>query len=148
MPSSKLNRTDEFTSGDLVVLWSGGDYDYRAISKDDFVKALNEVLQTGKPNTQYEGPSANAFTVRIDSGRGDVHLILTPTANFASGAITLPSSPLDKQLVIVNCTTTITGLSVFAGVGDSVVGQPTTLAANAFFTMKYDLLLKRWYRVE
>lgn len=147
MPSSKLNRTDNFSFGDLVVLWTGGDYDYRGISKDDFVKAIAEAVPIGKPITQYGAPSATGFTVQIDSNIGDVHLILTPTTTMATGTIVLPTNPADKQTVLVNTTTAITALTVSAPAGSTTLGQPTTLAINGYFTMKYDAVLKRWYRV-
>ena len=147
MPSSKLNRTDQFDSGDLVVLWVGGDYDYRGISKDDFVKSLAEALQVNKPSTQYAAPNATGFNVQIDSMIGDVHLILTPVAGYAAGTITLPLSPVDKQTVLVNSTQAITALTVSPQADATVIGQPTTLADNGFFTLKFDAVLKRWYRV-
>lgn len=147
MQSSKLNRTNQFDSGDLVVLWVGGDYDYRGISKDDFVKSLAEALQVNKPSTQYAAPNATGFNVQIDSMIGDVHLILTPVAGYAAGAITLPLSPIDKQTVLVNSTQAITALTVYPQADATVIGQPTTLAANGFFTLKFDAVLKRWYRV-
>jgi hypothetical protein len=147
MPSSKLNRTDRFDNGDLVVLWVGGDYDYRGISKDDFIKAIAEDLNFGKPVTQYSAPNATGFNVQIDSMVGDVHLILTPEAGYATGTITLPLSPIDKQSVLVNSTQAIAALTVTPQAGNTVFGQPTTLAANGFFTLKFDALLKRWYRV-
>lgn len=147
MPSSKLNRTDRFDNGDLVVLWVGGDYDYRGISKDDFIKSIEDDLNFGKPTTQYAAPNATGFNVQIDSMVGDVHLILTPSAGYATGTITLPLSPVDKQTVMVNSTQVVTSLTVTPQVGDTVLGQPTTLAVNGFFTLKFDALLKRWYRV-
>lgn len=147
MPSSKLNRTDRFDNGDLVVLWAGGDYDYRGISKDDFVKVLSDSLSIGKPVTQYAAPNATGFNVQIDSMVGDVHLILTPTAGYATGTITLPLSPVDKQTVLVNSTQAITTLTVSPQTGATVIGQPATLVANGFFTLKFDAVLKRWYRV-
>lgn len=147
MPSSKLNRTDRFDNGDLVVLWVGGDYDYRGISKDDFIKSLAEALQVNKPSTQYAAPNATGFNVQIDSMIGDVHLILTPTADYSAGTITLPLSPVDKQTVLVNSTQAVTALTITPQAGATVLGQPTTLTANGFFTLKFDAVLKRWYRV-
>ena len=147
MPSSKLNRTDRFDNGDLIVLWVGGDYDYRGISKDDFVESIKNDINTGKPATQYAAPNATGFNVQIESMIGDVHLILTPSADYAAGTITLPLSPVDKQTVLVNSTQAITALTVSPQADATVIGQPTTLAANGFFTLKFDAVLKRWYRV-
>jgi hypothetical protein len=104
--------------------------------------------------SQYAAPAATGFNVTITDGSSNgitetnVHLILTPLAGYAAGTITMPLSTnvVDKQEVLVNCTQAVTTLTV-AGNGRTVVGAPTTLAANAFFRLKYDAVLSTWYRV-
>ena len=61
------------------------------------------------------------------------------------GAIVLPTGAADKSVVSVNCTQIVTTLSVTSG--NTVTGAPTTLAANGFFTMRYDAATAAWYRV-
>lgn len=102
-----------------------------------------------EPDTQYAAPSASAFTVQITDDDKDVHLILTPTAGFAAGTIKLPNvtNIRDKQLVIVNCTQAITTLTIDGNGAVAVTGAPTTLAANAYFTLKYDITVQTWYRI-
>lgn len=99
--------------------------------------------------TQYSAPSATAFTVAVTDSQNSVHLILTPTAGFAAGTITLPSSSnsLDGQMVLVNCTQAVTTLTIGANGATAVTGAPTTLAANAYFTLKYDKPTLSWFRV-
>ncbi|MNR16702.1 hypothetical protein D3C85_1333210 [compost metagenome] len=53
---------------------------------------------------------------------------------------------IDKQEVLVNCTQAVTTLTI-NGNGATVTGAPTTLAANAFFRLKYDQPSTVWYRV-
>jgi hypothetical protein len=99
--------------------------------------------------TQYSAPSATGFTVSVTDSQDSIHLILTPTAGFAAGTITLPaaSNCLDGQMVLVNCTQAVTTLTIGANGATAVTGAPTTLAANAFFTLKYDKPALSWFRI-
>jgi hypothetical protein len=60
----------------------------------------------------------------------------------------LPASTTaaDKQTINVNCTQSVTTLTI-NGNGATVTGAPTTLAANAFFTLRFDAVTSTWYRV-
>jgi hypothetical protein len=93
---------------------------------------------------QYAAPSATGFTVTV--ALADTWLVLTPLAGYAAGTITLPAVRANEQKVQVNCTQAVTALTV-GGAGTTVTGAPTTLAANAFFTMQYDATTNAWYRV-
>jgi hypothetical protein len=52
----------------------------------------------------------------------------------------------DRQELLVNCTQAVTTLAV-SGNGATVTGAPTTLAANAFFRLRFDQASSVWYRV-
>jgi len=102
--------------------------------------------------TQYAAPSASGWSVTITDGDDDdenVHLILTPTAGTAAGTIVLPpvASLVDKQEILINCTQSVTTLTVDGNGASSVTGDPATLAINDFFRLKYDLPTTVWYRV-
>ena len=99
--------------------------------------------------TQYSAPSATGFSVSVTDGSDDIWLVLTPTATFATGTIVLPAmtGAADKQEVLVNCTQEVTTLTVDGNGATAVTGEPTTLAANDFFTLKYDSPTKTWYRI-
>lgn len=105
----------------------------------------------GQPifNTQYAAPSSTGFNVQITNGDDNVHLILTPTAGFATGAITLPlvTGLVDKQEVLVNCTQQVTAFTVNPNGATAVTGEPTALGADDFFRLKYDLPTQTWYRI-
>ena len=100
--------------------------------------------------TQYAAPNATGFNVVVNpqTNGASSWLILTPLAGYAAGTVTLPAVALcaHGQEVLVNCTQAVTALTV-AGNGATVNGAPTTLAANAFFRLKFDGVLKVWYRV-
>lgn len=155
MPTiNQLTRATEVSAGDLVPLFATDQGDARAAPISLLTEYFEEQLIGTVFNdyhSQYASPSATGFSVTITDGDGNntnVHLILTPLAGYANGAITLPAKTgiVDKQEVLVNCTQAVTTLAV-AGNGATVVGAPTTLAANAFFRLKYDAINSTWYRV-
>lgn len=154
---NKLTAVDAVAAGDLVAVWSQTNGDARKAAMSVLLAYMQANLTFttqgfGAYATQYSAPSATGFNITITDGSSDntnVHLILTPTAGFAAGTITLPpvAGVVDKQEVLVNCTQAVTTLTVNGNGATAVTGAPTTLAANAFFRLKYDLPTKTWYRV-
>ena len=146
MPTiNQLSAVDTLSAGDQFPVYVQNSGDAR--------KAAISVLQTymqsnlsipGTLTTQYASPSSTGFTVTVAAG--NTWLLLTPTAGFAAGTIVLPTGPDDRAEVSVNCTQAVTTLTVSAG-GTTVTGAPTALAANGFFTMRYDAVNISWYRV-
>lgn len=100
--------------------------------------------------TQYAAPNTTGFSVTVapQTDGASVWLVLTPLAGYAAGTVVLPAAALCQhgQEVLVNCTQAVTTLTV-SGNGATVSGAPTTLAANAFFRLKFGGVLKAWYRV-
>lgn len=152
---NQLTRSSDVAAGDLVPIFSTNNGDARAAA----MSVLLAYMQTNIifPSTfaeyvsEYAAPNASGSTVLITDGASNnknIHLILTPTAGFAAMTLQMPlkASTLDKQEVLVNCTQSVTTLTI-SGNGSTVTGAPTTLAANAFFRMKYDILTSTWYRV-
>jgi hypothetical protein len=153
--SAQLTRTDTLSASDLVVLYKSNQGDYRGLPPVDLLTYLNANLTfptSGVFTTQYAAPSATGFSVALTDGADNdtnIHLILTPVAGYAAGTLTLPvaSGCVDKQEVLVNCTQSVTTLTVAANGATAVTGAPTTLAANAYFRLKYDQPTQTWYRV-
>ena len=144
---SNINQLSTITTlvgGDLLPVWSTNNGDTRRASLTTLTTYMQGALTLpGALTTQYAAPSATAFSVTISAG--DTWLILTPTGTFANGAIVLPTGATDKSEVSVNCTQIVSALAVTSG--NTVTGAPTALAANGFFTMRYDAATTAWYRV-
>jgi len=144
-----LSTVADMSLSDFLALYSlSGGYTGKVT-----VGALLEVIQAnlalpGTKVTQYAAPSATGFTAAVVDSSDSVWLILTPAAGFAAGTVKLPSlaNAVDGQEVSVNCTQAVTTLTV-DGSGATVTGAPTTLSANAFFTLRFDETSKVWYRV-
>jgi hypothetical protein len=142
---NNLTTATTLSNGDLLPVWPAADQDTRKTT----VSALLTLLQAGLtvPGTlsqQYAAPSSTGFTVLLTAA--DMWLVLTPTAGFAAGTITLPAVRTNRQVIQVSCTQSVTTLTV-SGNGTTVTGAPATLAANAFFRLQYDATTNAWYRV-
>lgn len=154
MPTiNQLTQTSDLSAGDLFPLYSQANGDARAAALSVILAYVEENFGVSFAEyvSQYSAPNASAFNVQVTDGKNNntnVHLILTPTGGFAAGTVTMPAkaSCVDKQELLVNCTQAVTALTV-AGNGATVTGAPTTLAANAFFRLKYDAVTSTWYRV-
>jgi hypothetical protein len=141
-----LTTTTALALADLFPLESASDRDARKASLSalrDFLQA-NLTFSASDLVQQYAAPSATGFSVSI--AVGNTWLILTPVAGYAAGTIILPANPTNEQVVNLNTTQAVTTLTV-NGNGKTVTGAPTTLAANAFFTLRFDATTNAWYRV-
>ena len=146
---NQLSAVSTLTAADLLPVYSSENGDARKASLTvlaAFIQTL--ITSTDDKVTQYSAPSASPFTVTITNSSNSVWLILTPTAGFAAGTITLPAvaNCVDKQEILINCTQIVTALTV-DGNGATVTGEPTTLAANDFFSLRFDGVTDTWYRI-
>jgi len=141
------------SGGDLLAVFSTSNSDTRKLSLSALTTYVlaQQATATGKQEfiTQYAAPSATGFNVNITNGSDNYWLILTPTAGFAEGTITLPAiaNVVNKQEVLVNCTQQVTTLTIDGNGAVGVTGAPSSLGADDFFKLKYDETLGTWYRV-
>lgn len=150
MPTiNQLAAVDTISSGDQVPIYSSTNGDARKMSIALLVAYLSgQITSIDDMLTQHAAPSATGFSVQVNNDSLNVWLVLTPLAGYAAGTIVLPSvaNCVDKQEILVNCTQSVTTLTISNG-GATVTGAPTTLAANAFFRLRYDATNTTWYRV-
>jgi hypothetical protein len=150
MPTiNQLSSTGAVVSSDQVPIYSSENGDARKASLATLAKYLKtQITSVDDMVTQYFAPSATGFTATITNGPNSIQLILTPTATFATGTIILPAvdNCVDRQEVLVNTRQTVTALTINAN-GATAVGAPTTLAANAYFKLRFDGVTSTWYRV-
>ena len=151
MAINLLPLVEALAAGDQVPLYSqdgGGD---RRVPLSKLAELLQTMLQAaGQLQTQYAAPNATGFTATVapTEAGGSVFLLLAPQAGYAAGTIALPAliACVDGQEVLVHCTQAVTALTV-DGNGATVNGAPTTLAAKAFFRLRFDKITASWYRV-
>lgn len=153
---NQLSAVDQLQAGDNFPLYDQSNGDARKVALSVMLQYMQDNLVF--PNsaaafqvyvTQYSAPSSTGFSINVANPGKNTHLILTPTAGFAAGTIVLPlaSSCVDKQELLVNCTQQVTVLTINANGATAVTGEPTSLDADDFFRLKYDLPTSTWYRV-
>lgn len=145
---NQLSDAGTLSGSDLVPVWSQQNGDARKTSLSNMSDFVQSQISTSAYIPQYYTTTATGQTVQVTDGSDSIWLLLTPLAGYAATTISLPYKALaiDGQEVSVNCTQAVTTLTV-SGNGASVVGAPTTLAANAFFKLRYSLVNGAWYRV-
>ena len=134
----------DLAGADLFRLWSqkyGAD---AALSLTILKEWLADNLTLGELTTQYAAPSATGFSVTISAV--NTWLVLTPVAGYAAGTLVLPAGT-DKAEILVNCTQSVTTLTITPATGDTVTGAPTSLSANDSFRLRYDGVADVWYKV-
>ena len=151
---NQLNSVSTLTGGDNFAVGSSANGDDRRAALSTLATYLQSALTIvdasamSEYTTQYAAPSATGQTIQVTDTDDNTHLIITPVTSYAAMTITLPTSTnlVDKQDILVNCTQAITTLTI-NGNGATVVGEPSTLKANSYFRLKYDLAGTTWYNV-
>lgn len=146
---NQLSAVDSVVSSDQVPIYSSTNGDARKASMNVLKQfILADATANDDKISQYAAPAATGFSVSILDTSSSIWLILTPLAGYAAGTIVLPAvaNCVDRQELLVNCTQSVATLTINAN-GSTVVGAPTTLAANAFFRLRFDDVLNTWYRV-
>ena len=141
---NQLTAVSAIADGDLVPVWSTANGGPRTISASGLAAYVNGSAIGSGTGTQFAAPSATLFNVAVSDG--SIWLVLTPTAGFANGTITLPANPADGDELLCNTTQAVTAL-IIDGNGKTVTGEPTTLAADAFFRLRFEGVTGTWYRV-
>ncbi len=149
---NQLTAVDTVAAADQVPIYSAANGDARKASISAIAEYIQTLLSTaGSMQTQYSAPAATGFSVTINpvADGGSVYLLLTPVAGYAAGTIVLPelAECVDGQEVLVSTTQLITALTVNKNGATAANGAPTTLAANAFFRLRFDGVFQSWYRV-
>ena len=149
---NQLSAASAVVAADLVPIYSSTNGDARKASMSVIAAYIQTLLTAaGSEQTQYFSPNASAFAVTVSPTTigGGVYLLMTPTAGFAAGTITLPPKAdcKDGQQVLVSCTQAVTALTVSGNGATAVNGAPTALTANAFFRLRYDAISASWFRV-
>ena len=146
---NQLTATDPSASQSLPV-YDPAKGDSRRFSLSDLLAWIvaNTAPGVQEPATQYSAP-VDGGTILVNDNDEDTHLIITPAVGLALLTITLPAmgSLRDKQKFIVNCTQAIGGLTVNGNGATVNTGVPLLLAADDYFTLKYDATLNVWYRI-
>ena len=147
MAIERLSLLDTITASTyFAVNVNNQDYRTAAGTVAEYIQAQG-AAGDGKV-IQYAAPSSTGFTTNITDSSASVWLVLTPSGTLAAGTIVLPAvaNCVENQEVLVASSQTVTALTVNTN-GATIVGAPTTISSGGFFTLRFEPVLKTWYRV-
>ena len=140
--------TDLVPSDGLGVFSSDNGYWGRA-SLSTLLTFIQTYFASPQFTTTYSTPSATGFNVNCANTANNQWQVIAPAAGYAAGTLTLPAVAgcADGQEILVNITQAVTTFTVALNGATAALGAPTTLAANGFFRLRYQLAYTTWYRV-
>lgn len=147
MAIERLSLIDTITSSTYFAV-NVNNQDYRAAA-NTVAEYIQSQWSAGDGKIiQYAGPTATGFSVTVNNSSASVWLVLTPNATMAAGTIILPdvANCVESQEIVVSSSQTVTALTINLN-GALGVGTPTTISSGGFFTLRFEPILKTWYRV-
>ena len=144
---NQLSAISALSGGDLFAVWQTSNGDSRKVSVNTLIEYFEDNFSSPDFDKTVNVP-VTGFSLSFTDNSQNQWLILRPAGTLATGTVVLPVSTgvIDGQEVKVTSTEAVTALTV-NGNGATVNGGPTTLAADGYFTLKYEATTAEWYRV-
>lgn len=150
MPTiNQLSGISQVSGGDLLPVYVSNNGDARKVSITQLLQYFQQTFASPTVATNLYTP-ATGFNVTVPTPTSQQQwMILQPAGTLAAGTITLPlnTGVPDGTEVIVTTTQIITSFTLALNGASNAYGAPTTLAANAFFTMRFYQATNSWYRI-
>jgi hypothetical protein len=150
MPTiNQLAGISQVSGGDQLPIYVPNNGDARKVSVTQLLQYFQTVFAAPTVSTNLYTPGTG-FNVTVPTPVSEQQwMILQPAGTLATGTITLPlnTGVPDGTQVLVTTTQIITAFTLALNGAAAAFGAPTTLAANAFFTMRFYQATNSWYRV-
>jgi hypothetical protein len=150
MPTiNQLAGLSQVSGGDLLPIYVPNNGDARKVSVTQLLTYFQTVFAAPTVSTNLYTPGAG-FNVTVPTPVSEQQwMLLQPAGTLATGTITLPlnTGTPDGTQLLVTTTQIITAFTLALNGAAAAFGAPTTLAANAFFTMRFYQSTNSWYRI-
>jgi len=150
MPTiNQLSGISQVSGGDLLPVYVSNNGDARKVSITQLLTYFQSTFAAPTVATNLYTPGTG-FNVTVPTPVSEQQwMVIQPAGTLATGTITLPlnTGTPDGTQVLVTTTQIITSFTLALNGAAAAFGAPTTLAANAFFTMRFYQATNSWYRV-
>lgn len=150
MPTiNQLSPLSQVSGGDQLPIYVPNNGDARRVSVTQLLQYFQQSFAAPTVATNLYTPGTG-FNVTVPTPTTEQQwMLIQPAGTLAAGTITLPlnTGVPDGTQVLVTTTQIITTFTLALNGAAAAFGAPTTLAANAFFTMRYYQATNSWYRV-
>jgi hypothetical protein len=141
-----MSTVNTLSGSDLIPVFSAAGGERAYISATNLKAYVGTTSVTGE-SFSHASPASTGFLVVLSAAPSQT-LVLTPAGAYASGSIQLPaiSTVEDGSVLRVYTSQAVTAFSVIGG-GASVLGEPSALTTEGFFSLIFDLSTSTWYRI-
>lgn len=150
MPTiNQLAGISQVSGGDQLPIYVPNNGDARKVSVNQLLQYFQTTFASPTVATNLFTPGTG-FNVAVPTPVSEQQwMVIQPAGTLAAGTITLPlnTGTPDGTQVLVTTTQEITAFTLATNGAANAYGAPTTLAANAFFTMRFYQATNSWYRI-
>ena len=150
MPTiNQLAGISQVSGGDQLPIYVPNNGDARKVSVNQLLQYFQQTFAAPTVATNLYTPGTG-FNITVPTPTSEQQwMVIQPAGTLATGTITLPlnTGTPDGTQVLVTTTQIITAFTLALNGAAAAFGAPTTIAANAFFTMRFYQATNSWYRV-
>lgn len=150
MPTiNQLPLLDQVSSGDQLPVYNTSNGDARRLPMQALLAYFQEQFAAPTVATNLYTP-ATGFNIAAPTPVAEQQwILLQPAGTLAAGTVTLPlnTATPDGTEILITTTQTITTFTLGLNGATTAFGDPTTLAAEAFFRMRFVQSTNSWYRI-
>jgi hypothetical protein len=146
---NQLSGLSQLSGGDLIPVYVPNNGDARKVSVTQLLQYFQQTFSAPTVATNLYTPGTG-FNITVPTPVSEQQwMIIQPAGTLAAGTVTLPlnTGVPDGTEVRVTTTQIITTFTLALNGALAAFGAPTTLAANAFFTMRFYQATNSWYRI-
>ena len=136
-------------SGDQIPVYTPNNGDARRLPLSALLTYFQQQFASPTLATNVYTPTTG-FNIAVPTPVAQQQwMLLQPAGTLASGTVTLPlnTATPDGTEVLITTSQQITAFTLGANGAANLYGDPTTLAAEDFFRMRYVQSLNSWYRI-
>ena len=150
MPTiNQLPLLDQVSSGDQLPVYNTSNGDARRLPMQALLTYFQQQFAAPTVATNLYTPGTG-FNIALPTPVAEAQwAIIQPAGTLASGTVTLPlnTSTPDGTEVLITTTQQITAFTLALNGAAAAFGDPTTLAAEDFFRMRFYQATNSWYRI-
>ena len=145
----QLPLVSQASLGDQLAVYTPNNGDARRMSLNTLLAFFQQQFAAPTLATNVYTPSTG-FNIAVSTPVAQQQwVLLQPAGTLASGTVTLPLNTItpDGTEVLITTSQQITAFTLGANGAANLYGDPTTLAAEDFFRMRYVQSLNSWYQI-
>lgn len=145
---NQLPLLDTVSSGDQLPVYSPNNGDARRLPISQLLTFFQQTFASPTLATNVYTPGTG-FNLSVPTPVAQQWMLIKPAGTLASGTVTLPlnTSTPDGAEVLITTTQQITSFTLALNGASAAYGDPTTLAAEDFFRIRYVSATNSWYRI-